>query len=269
MPDNQGQESFDFSKPFVQTVEVEAKPKSVDTDSSLHERFEAAKHGTPVDEAVTQSRHYYNKHDPRTDRRKNRHVSASAGQWLVTFVLLGSLCAVSIFALINYKQNQITLADVSRQVQVAGIKSSQLNRIVGKNFTIEHNTSTPKDLVVTDATLQTLVGFDRQLLVQKVTTNSSGKISGVIVFSQEQIEKQTDEVLITRLKKLYSESNYQYPLVQSSTIWKKLTPQAGAVQLPVLYVAQTLSQIYIVEQYNQIPGLTSLADELISGMQLN
>ena len=279
MPDNTGQESFDFSNPFTQTVEVEAKSKkTVDADSSFHEKFEAAKQADHNTSNHQDSAYRYDKNDPRTDRRRNKYYAhkptPGAGQWLVTFVLLGSLCAVSIFALINYKQNQTILADAARLSKVAGAKSSSLYRVVGKNFTIELQSSLPRDFIITSGELQNVKGLPGQFFVQKVTALSSTKQTGLVVYSKEQIDSQSDESLTQLLSERYGSGFYQYPLSGVNS-WKKLaakttdTPVALVMANPDVYIKQTATQLYIVESYNQVDSLKALPEQMLAGMRLN
>jgi hypothetical protein len=264
MPDNSGQESFDFSNPFTNTtVEVEAvsKQQDVTPSSELHDRFEEAKRTVVSEDTMESSKASQNTIPSQIPKHHKNKVGIH--QWLMTFLLLIGLCAVSTYAFITYKQNQTLLADSARQAEVAGVKSPELTRIVGKTFTVELLNPLPLDYK-----LETTVsdGPNPPSIQSLLAKNGINK-SGINVLSFENSTQKTDlelsAIVIKNFgKELYPES---FSVAGKYKVVKPLKDSS----LPTIYFAQTDTMFYEIQVYNTIPSLSSLPEKIIQGIKLN
>lgn len=264
-------ESFDFSNPFQNTVEV----KSTNVASEdFAQRFEAAKvvkaeiipeASTPVSEAPSLA----SVTTPQIQKTNKFQ------QWAVTFVLLSSLCLVSAFAVINYKQYSTTLADLQNQQQVAGVRNTDINTILGPNFSIITRETVSKDFRLQILSNETLMGsprsFQKSSYTVVKTQNGVTKVAGIEVLSQEVLSPLSDSEINDLAVKNFDASIYTYPLVSygSSQKLKLLTVKNPEKASPTMYFGQTATQLYIIRQYEQIPEYESGAIAIVKGIVLN
>ena len=247
MPENSEQpSSFDFSNPFTnKTVIVEAveKTSSEDIETDIQHRFEQAKQtvrsnaevNLPITDAISE---------------KNHH-KIGIHQWLMTFLLLVGLCTVSTYAFITYKQNEVLLADSQRQVEVVAVGPPELNRIVGKTFTIELTSVLPLDFQIEN----------NSDITQSILARNNGKKSGLVVTSYENAIQKTDAELASILSKTFGDKSYQPNLVVINK-YKVAKPMESGV-LPSVYFTQTQTMFYQLELYNTITNFDNIPEKLL------
>ena len=262
-------ESFDFSNPLRNTVEVESKNV---TNDDFAQRFEAAKvvRSETVQEVVTPV-----SESPKPVPVPQTQKINKFQQWAVTFVLLSSLCLVSAFAVINYKQYSITLADLQNQQQVAGVKNTDVNTILGPNFSIITRETVSKDFKLQILSNETLMGsprsFQKSSYTVVKTQNGVTKVAGIEVLSQEVLSPLSDSEINALAIKNFDASIYTYPLVSfgSSQKLKLLALKNPGNASPTMYFGQTATQLYIIRQYEQIPEYEPGAIAIVKGIVLN
>ena len=276
MSGNSG-ESFDFSSPFdARTIEV--APQTNVSESSFAARFEQAKTGAvpnpePIKTASADSQDEVLVSYSKNHKKQRSHGRPTFGQWLTTFVLLLCLCAVSTFALINYKDSSQKLADAERAAQVAGARTSGPKVLTTAMFTLSTADSIPSEFVLQENKTKFLTGFDRSFFVSSyLASRGSGDSrlqSGIEVYMQERATTQTSASLIEQLKKNYLLADYPYPdsIQEGSQVRNTLTPQNTV--LPTVAVVLTSKQVYIIVQYNQIAEHARIVKEMVSGLRLN
>lgn len=176
MAGRNGNESFDFSQPFSkEAVDVEVVPKKqddvqVDPVGTFADRFEAAKHDTPI----------------MSNTSVQRVNSGSGGvTWGLTLVLLLLFCGLSTYALIHYRSNQESLADARRQQSVAGVRANVPVRIVGDGFSVITERVLSKDFVYSNTGTKSIEGVDRLFSRSSVVIKKDNKQSGLIILQQE------------------------------------------------------------------------------------
>lgn len=181
MSGRNGNESFDFSKPFSSTVEVEIVSNATDN-------FEEKSHASSFEERFENAKKDQSYSAPQS--KKNNKSTSGVNTWGLTIFLLILFCGLTTYTLVNYHSNQVALQDSRHgNSSIAGVRNEAPVRITGEGYSVVSEKTISKDFIYINKGTEKIEGVERLFSSSSVLIQQGDKKSGIVVLQQEQIKE--------------------------------------------------------------------------------